>query len=192
MTISNIPQLTPSDIIIDQQVHLDPDNLHVDVLIVGAGFGGIYLLHKLRQRGYNVKIFEAANGLGGTWRHNCYPGARVDSDVPVYELSIPEVWKSWTWSELYPSWQEIRKYFEHCDKVLDIRKDVAFNTKVTAASFDTVEGKWNIRTGDGRTCTAKYFIPCVGFASKNYSPDFPGLDTFKGMFKLFKNDSKQV
>lgn len=77
-------------------------DLEVDCLIIGAGFGGVYLLHKLRKEGYSCKIFEAGTDLGGIWHWNCYPGARVDSLVPVYEYSIPEVWKDWTWSEAYP------------------------------------------------------------------------------------------
>jgi cation diffusion facilitator CzcD-associated flavoprotein CzcO len=69
------------------------DNLETDVLIVGAGFGGVYLIHKLRQLGFKCKIYEAGKELGGIWHWNCYPGARVDTPVPIYEYSIPEVWQ---------------------------------------------------------------------------------------------------
>lgn len=185
MTISKTPKSMPKEPkIADEQPILNPysNNLDIDVLIVGAGYAGIYLLHILRKKGYNVKIFEAEHDLGGTWRINRYPGARVDSDVPTYELSIPELWKDWTWTELYPGWKEIRKYFEHVDKVLAIKKDVAFNMRVVEARFDTVGGKWHVKTNDGRMTKAKYFVPCVGFGSKRYIPDFPGLETFKGMF----------
>uniref|UniRef100_A0A7E4UYQ8 Flavin-containing monooxygenase n=1 Tax=Panagrellus redivivus TaxID=6233 RepID=A0A7E4UYQ8_PANRE len=156
------------------------DNLHVDVLIVGAGFSGVYLLHKLRGAGFKVKIFEAGTAFGGTWRWNCYPGARVDSDLPVYELSLPEVWKNWTWKERFPGWQELQDYFDYCDHKLDLHKDTAFNTVVTEAQFDKKTGLWNVKTADGRHCFAKYLLPCVGFAAKRYIPDWPGLETFEG------------
>lgn len=80
----------------------DPVVLDIDALVVGAGFGGVYLLHRLRKEGYSCKIFEAGTDLGGIWHWNCYPGARVDSIIPTYEYSIPEVWKDWTWSETFP------------------------------------------------------------------------------------------
>jgi cation diffusion facilitator CzcD-associated flavoprotein CzcO len=82
-------------------------NLETDVLIVGAGFGGIYLMHKLRQLGFLCKIYEAGTELGGIWHWNCYPGARVDTQVPIYEYSLPEVWKDWTWEERYPGFKEV-------------------------------------------------------------------------------------
>ena len=182
MTITNKTILPSPSPTVEQQIHFDPysNNLDLDVLIVGAGFSGVYLLHNLRKKGYNVKIFEAANGLGGTWRVNHYPGARVDSEQPIYELSLPEVWKDWVWKEQYPGWGELRDYFEFCDKVLDIKKDVAFNTRVSAAHFDSDEGKWIIETTEGRVAKAKYFLPCIGFAAKTFKPDIPGFDTFKG------------
>jgi cation diffusion facilitator CzcD-associated flavoprotein CzcO len=157
------------------------DNLDVDCLIVGAGFGGVYLLHHLRKMGYNCKIYEAGKDLGGIWYWNCYPGARVDSQVPVYEYSMPEVWKDWTWSETYPGWQELREYFKHVDKVLDVRKDVAFDSCVVGADFDQSKGKWTVTTEDGRTAHCRFLIIATGFAAKRHFPDWKGLDTFKGV-----------
>ncbi|KAI9876540.1 MAG: hypothetical protein M1830_006281 [Pleopsidium flavum] len=157
------------------------DDLDVDVLIVGAGFGGIFLLHQLRKRGFNVKLFEAGTDLGGTWRWNCYPGARVDSEVPEYELSIPEVWKDWTWTENYPNYEELRLYFDHVDRVLNLKKDIAFETCVVDAQFDESLGKWIVKTEDGRTAKSKHFIVAAGFAAKRYIPDFKGLDSFEGI-----------
>jgi len=117
------------------------DNLECDVLIVGAGFGGVYLLHKLRDElGFNCKLYEAGKDLGGIWHWNCYPGARVDSHIPLYEYSIEKVWKNWTWSEKYPGYEELRQYFKHVDKTLDISKDVAFDTRVVDAQFDQETG----------------------------------------------------
>jgi cation diffusion facilitator CzcD-associated flavoprotein CzcO len=157
-----------------------PSGLDVDCLIIGAGFGGIYLLHHLRKLGYNCKIYEAGSDLGGVWHWNCYPGARVDSMVPVYEYSIPEVWKDWTWSEAYPGWQELRRYFEHVDKILDVRKDVVLEKRVTGADYDTCSGRWAVQTQDGSHATCKFLLIATGFAAKRYFPDWKGLDTFKG------------
>ncbi|KAL2012971.1 hypothetical protein VTN00DRAFT_496 [Thermoascus crustaceus] len=159
---------------------ITPSGPEYDALIVGAGFGGIFLLHNLRKLGYDVKIYESGTDLGGTWHWNCYPGARVDSEIPVYEYSMPEVWKDWTWTEKYPGWEELRKYFDHVDKVLDIRKDVEFKTKVVGAQFKLDENKWHVETEDGRTTKCRFFLVCSGFAAKRYIPDFKGLDTFKG------------
>lgn len=125
--------------------------LHVDVLIVGAGFGGIYCLYEMRKLGLQAVIYEAGSDIGGAWRWNCYPGAGVDSEVPEYQFSIPETWKDWTWSTNYPRCDELRSYFSHVDRVLRVKKDCAFNTVVVGARFDTHEGRWRIRTADGAT-----------------------------------------
>ncbi|KAF2828385.1 FAD/NAD(P)-binding domain-containing protein [Ophiobolus disseminans] len=154
--------------------------LETDVLIVGAGFGGIYLMHKLRQLGFNCKIFEAGTDIGGIWHWNCYPGARVDSQVPVYEYSLPEIWKDWTWSCRYPGTDELRRYFDHVERKLDIKKDTAFSTRVVGAHFDKPSGRWITKTEDGRTAKSKYLLLALGFAAKRHFPDWPGMDTFKG------------
>jgi cation diffusion facilitator CzcD-associated flavoprotein CzcO len=157
------------------------DNLDIDLLIVGAGFGGVYVLHEARKQGLNAVIYEAGNDLGGTWRWNNYPGARVDSEVPEYEYSIPEVWKDWTWTTNYPNYEELRAYFAHVDKVLDIKKDCAFDSVVVDAQFNENEGKWSDATADGRMAKAKFLVVAAGFAAKRYIPDFKGIDTFKGI-----------
>ncbi|OAA63295.1 steroid monooxygenase [Niveomyces insectorum RCEF 264] len=157
------------------------ENLEVDVLVVGAGFSGIFMLKTLRERGLKTVIFEAGGNIGGTWRWNCYPGAAVDSEVPEYEFSFPEVWQTWSWTTNYPDYHEIRRYFDHVDKVLEVRKDVAFHTVVVGGQFDTSEGRWHIQTADGRTTKAKYLIAGTGFASRRYIPDWPGMDTFRGV-----------
>lgn len=163
------------------------DNLEIDALVVGAGFGtkkyqlpilvfpmlingvhcsaGIFMLKSLRDLGLKTHIFEAGNDIGGTWRWNCYPGAGVDSEVPEYEFSWPEVWESWNWSSNYPNYEELRAYFDHVDKVIGVKKDCAFNTVVVGAHFDSVAGKWIVRTEDGRTTKTKYLILGTGFVS---------------------------
>ncbi|KAK7722204.1 hypothetical protein SLS64_000737 [Diaporthe eres] len=156
-------------------------DIDVDALIVGAGFSGVFMLKTLRDRGLKAVIFEAGNDTGGTWRWNCYPGARVDSAVPEYEFSWPEVYKTWNWSTNYPDFKELRAYFDHVDKVIDVKKDCSFNTVVTSGNFDTAEGKWIVKTADGRTSKARFFILGTGFAAKRYIPDWPGIDKFQGI-----------
>ncbi|KAJ6145440.1 steroid monooxygenase protein [Penicillium chermesinum] len=156
-------------------------NLDVDALIIGAGFAGIFMLKTLRDRGLKAFIFEAGNDIGGTWRWNCYPGAGVDSEVPEYEFSWPEVWKTWNWESNYPTYKDLRAYFDHVDKVVHIKKDCAFNTVVVGAHFDTDIGKWIVKTEDGRETKAKYLVLGTGFAARRYIPDWPGMEKFKGV-----------
>jgi len=92
----------------------------LDVLVVGAGFAGLYQLDRLRRLGYRVKVFEAGSDIGGVWYWNCYPGARVDTYGPLYQFSSVELWRDWSYSELYPSWEELRAYFRHVDQKLGL------------------------------------------------------------------------
>ncbi|KAL4879722.1 hypothetical protein BJY04DRAFT_228901 [Aspergillus karnatakaensis] len=156
------------------------DDLEVDALVVGAGFAGIFMLKTLRDRGLKTVIFEAGNDLGGTWRWNCYPGAGVDSEVPEYEFSWPEVYKTWNWPNNYPDYKDLRAYFDHVDRVIGVKKDCAFNTVVVGGQFDTETGKWAINTEDGRVTRAKYLVLGTGFAAKRYIPPWPGMDKFRG------------
>ncbi|PWY75490.1 FAD/NAD(P)-binding domain-containing protein [Aspergillus heteromorphus CBS 117.55] len=151
-----------------------------DVVIVGAGFAGIFLLYHLRKLGLSCRIYEAGDDLGGTWQMNVYPGARVDSENWLYQFSMPEVWEDWSWSEKYPAGEEILRYFAHVEKKLKIKKDVDFHTRVVGAQFDRGMGRWRIETEDGRATESQFFVACTGFAAKRYTPDFPGLDSFKG------------
>ncbi|KAG6897866.1 hypothetical protein C0992_009664 [Termitomyces sp. T32_za158] len=153
---------------------------NLDVLIVGAGFSGVYQLHELRKAGFSVQLFEAGSGLGGIWYWNCYPGARVDSDFSIYQYSIEELWKGWTWKEKFPGQQELVDYFHYVDKKLDLSRDISFNTRVTSASFDTPTSRWTVFTDTGVIVKPRFFILCTGFAAKRLFPDIPGLDTFRG------------
>ncbi|KAL3427218.1 hypothetical protein PVAG01_00727 [Phlyctema vagabunda] len=153
----------------------------LDVLVVGAGFGGLYQLHSLRKLGYNCKVVDTASELGGIWFWNCYPGARVDSDVPLYEYSIEGLYKDWTWSERFPSWPELRRYFKYVDKKLDLSRDVMLNTGVLAAEFDIVNSRWKIKLTTGDIYDAKYLVLCTGFAAKRYEPKFKGREKYKGI-----------
>lgn len=151
-----------------------------EVLIVGAGFAGVYQLHKMRQLGFKVRLFEAGERLGGIWHWNCYPGARVDSSCSIYQYSAPELSKHWEWSEKYPGWEELRRYFNHVDKKWNISRDVDFNTRVTRADFDEATREWVVQTNNGKEARAQYLIFCLGFASKPHIPKISGLGDFRG------------
>jgi len=152
----------------------------LDVLIVGAGFSGVYLLHRLRERGFRVRLLEAGAELGGIWYWNCYPGARVDSHVPNYEFSIEELWRDWNWSERFPAWDELRRYFRHIDEKLGLSRDIRFDSRVTAARFDADTDQWQVECADGHQARARFLIPCTGFAARAYVPGLAGLETFAG------------
>jgi cation diffusion facilitator CzcD-associated flavoprotein CzcO len=152
----------------------------LDVIIVGAGFAGLYLLNRLRSMGMTVQVFEAGGGLGGVWYWNCYPGARVDSPGPVYQYSRDDLWRKWQFSELYPSWQELREYFRYVDEKLDLSRDIRFNRRVTEAEFDSARNRWIVRSSDGTIASARYFVLCTGLSAKPYVPDLPGLSDFAG------------
>ncbi|KIK62761.1 hypothetical protein GYMLUDRAFT_41664 [Collybiopsis luxurians FD-317 M1] len=153
---------------------------YYDALIIGAGFSGIHQLHHLRKLGLTAKIIEAGSDLGGTWYWNTYPGARVDSELPIYQFSDPELWKDFTFSEKFPGWQEIQKYFQYVDKKLGIKQDVIFNSRVASAAWDDSDDQWAVTTEDGRVFHSQFLLLCTGIGSKAYIPNFKGLETFKG------------
>lgn len=152
----------------------------LDVLIIGAGFAGIYQLDRYRDLGHSVKIWEAAPAPGGIWYWNCYPGARVDSVGPIYQFSYKDLWKHWDYPVRYPGWRELRAYFDYVDEKLDFSKDTRYNTRMVGAEFDAAANQWVVHAQDGTTVRCTYLVPCTGFGSKPYTPDFKGLDTYKG------------
>jgi cation diffusion facilitator CzcD-associated flavoprotein CzcO len=152
----------------------------LDVLIIGAGFGGCYSLYKLRQLGLKVHVFEAGSTLGGVWHWNTYPGARVDSEIPYYQLSLPEVWRKWNWSERFPSGGELRDYFRHVDESLKISSDTTYSANVNDVSYDESAGKWTVKTENGHTAVCKYLICATGSSFKPHYPDFKNLNLFQG------------
>ena len=156
------------------------DHDELDILVIGAGFSGLYQLYRLRQLGYSVKIFEAAPDLGGVWYWNCYPGARCDTYGPLYQFSMEDLWQQWDFDELYPAWDEIREYFHYVDRKLKLSADIRFETRVDHAAFDENTCRWNVTAENGRTANAKFMVLCTGIGSKPYQPDIPGLAEFNG------------
>ena len=157
-------------------------NADVDAVIIGAGFSGLYMLHKLRnEMGLTARVFEAGGGVGGTWYWNRYPGARSDSDSYVYGFTFDEeLWREWQWSERYPEQHEVRAYLEHVAERYDLNRDITFNTRVESATFDEATNVWTVVTDTGETVTASYVITAVGALSASHTPPFPGIDTFRG------------
>lgn len=153
-----------------------------DAVIVGAGFSGLYMLHRLRNvLGLTCVVFEAGDGVGGTWYWNRYPGARCDSESYYYSYSFSdELQQEWVWSSKYPEQPEILRYLEHVADRFDLRRDIELNTRVTGATFDEGSDIWTVRAETGHEVTARFFITAVGCLSAPNLPDIPGLDRFQG------------
>ncbi|PHH67695.1 hypothetical protein CDD82_1202 [Ophiocordyceps australis] len=157
------------------------DKIVVDVIVVGAGFGGCYALHHLRAQGYSTKVLEAGSGLGGVWHFNRYPGCRVDSEAPVYQLSLPQAWATFDFKDRYPAREELENYFGHLDKTLQLGKDVIFNARVARAEYDAGKNTWEFCTQDGLKATGRYAVFACGTTHKAYIPEFKKLDEYKGL-----------
>ncbi|WP_433803299.1 flavin-containing monooxygenase [Actinomycetospora sp. CA-084318] len=155
------------------------DGGHTDVIVIGAGFSGLYALHRLRSRGFSVQVLEQADGVGGTWYWNRYPGARCDSESYYYCYSFdPELEQEWRWSERYPGQEEIRGYLEHVADRYDLRRDIAFGVRVERAERDG-EG-WTVTAADGSSRRCRWLVTAVGCLSTANVPDIPGLEDFAG------------
>ena len=156
--------------------------LACDALVIGAGFSGLYQLLCLRDRlGLSVQLLEAADGVGGTWYWNRYPGARCDSESHSYCYSFSdELMREWEWSERYPGPPEILRYLNHVADRFDLKRDIRFNTRVTSAHYDATASVWRVVTEAGEKFTAQFLITAVGCLSAANIPDIPGLDTFAG------------
>jgi cyclohexanone monooxygenase len=152
-----------------------------DVVVVGAGFAGMYMLHKLRKQGLSVRVYEQGDGVGGTWYWNRYPGARCDVESMQYSYSFSnELQQEWDWSERYAPQPEILKYANHVADRFNLRSDIQFDTRVDQAVFDESENTWSVTTSDGKTVTAKYVVLATGCLSNARMPDIKGLSDFKG------------
>ena len=152
-----------------------------DVVVVGAGFGGLYALHRFRTLGMKVRVFEAAKDIGGTWFWNRYPGARCDIESVQYSYSFSdEIQQEWNWTEYYASQPEILRYINFVADKLGLRSDIQLNTRVTAATFDEEANHWQVLTEDGERCVTRFLVMATGCLSIPLEPDFPGLQDFSG------------
>ncbi len=155
--------------------------IHFDAVIVGAGFSGLYMLHRLREAGLSTTVYEAGDGVGGVWYWNRYPGARCDSESIYYSYTFSEeLYQKWTWSSRYPGQPEILRYLNFVADKFDLRRDIQFKTRVVSAHYDEAATKWRIQTDDGVSVWATYFISAVGCLSSANVPKIKGMESFQG------------
>jgi cation diffusion facilitator CzcD-associated flavoprotein CzcO len=151
-----------------------------DVVVVGAGFAGLYSLYKLRGMGMRVRVFEAGAGVGGTWFWNRYPGARCDIESLDYQYSFSdELLQDWQWSERYPAQGELLRYLEHVAERFDLYRDISLNTRVTSAVLEEDSGLWTITTDTGAAHT-RHCIMATGCLSVPKEPEVPGAESYRG------------
>src|ERR1700685_3694488 len=152
-----------------------------DVVVVGAGFAGLYLLKLLRSQEFCVLVLESADGVGGTWYWNRYPGARCDIMSVDYSYSFdPELEREWQWSEKYATQPEILAYANHVADKYDLRKDIRFTTCVQLARWDAQARRWRVRTSTGDEISCRYYVMASGCLSLPKGIDIAGADRFKG------------
>ena len=152
-----------------------------DVIVIGAGFSGLYALHRLRELGLSTRVLEAAENVGGTWLFNRYPGARCDIESIEYSYSFSdEIQQEWVWTETMPAQPEIEAYLNFVADRLDLRRDIAFNTEVVAMTFDEQAAQWSVETAGGESFVAPFVVAASGILSVPLDPDFPGMETFRG------------
>lgn len=152
-----------------------------DVIVIGAGLAGMYALHKLRGLGFSVRVFEAADEVGGTWNWNRYPGARFDSESWTYGYSFDEeILREWNWSEHFAAQPETLRYCNYVADKLDLRRDITFGARITSAAFDETSVSWEISTDDGLRARARFLITAVGPLSAPTMPIIPGIEDFRG------------
>ncbi len=152
-----------------------------DVVIVGAGFGGLYALHRFRSEGFSARVFEAAPDVGGTWYWNRYPGARCDVESVDYSYSFsPELEQEWHWTSRYATQPEILEYLRHVAERFDLRRDIQFDTRVVALAFDDDTSRWNLRTDRGEAVSAQFCVMATGCLSSAQTPDLPGAADYRG------------
>jgi cation diffusion facilitator CzcD-associated flavoprotein CzcO len=157
-----------------------------DLIIVGAGFAGMYMLHKSRELGFTARVFEAGEGVGGTWYWNRYPGARVDIESLEYSFGFDEdLQQEWEWSERYATQPELLAYADHVADRFDLRRDITFETRVVSATWDEGSRTWEVETAavdgsGGERLTCRYVVMATGCLSSANLPDIPGRDDFAG------------
>ena len=155
--------------------------LVLDAAVIGAGVAGLYQLHQLREQGLDVKAFDTAGGVGGTWYWNRYPGAKFDSASYIYQYLFSEdLYKGWSWTEKFPEQPEIERWMNYVADKLDLRRDIQFDTTIEAAHFDEDRGRWTLTTAAGQVIDTQFVVGCCGMLSAPLSNLFEGQDSFKG------------
>ena len=165
----------------------DVEQQAFDVLVIGAGFAGLYALYKLRQLGLSVRVLEKAEGVGGTWFWNRYPGARCDIESIEYSYSFsPDLEQDWVWNDVLPPQAEVESYLNHVADRFDLRRDIQLGTRVSAAVYDESNGSWSVETDGHEHISARYLVAATGILSAPLDPAIPGMGSFAGT-SLFTN-----
>lgn len=155
--------------------------VRLDAVVIGAGFSGLYMLHRLHGLGLSARVYEIGDGVGGTWYWNRYPGARCDVESVEYSYSFSaDLQQTWDWTERYPSQPEILRYAEHVAGRFGLLRDIRFRTRVTRAVYDEAAARWQVETDRGDRVSARFLITAVGCLSAARVPGFPGVETFAG------------
>ena len=158
-----------------------PSSAGLDAIVIGAGFSGLYTLHRLRELGIRAVVLEKADNVGGTWLFNRYPGARCDIESIEYSYSFSdEIQQEWVWTETMPAQPEIEAYLNFVADRLDLRRDIRFDTNVASMTFDEPAATWTVETEAGESFTAPFVVAAAGILSAPLEPDIPGMDTFAG------------
>ncbi len=153
-----------------------------DAIVIGAGFSGLYALHRLRELGIRTVVIERADKVGGTWLFNRYPGARCDIESIEYSYSFSdEIQQEWVWTETMPAQPEVEAYLNFVADRLDLRRDIRFNTNVVSMTFDEEASEWDVRTESGESFTAPFVVAAAGILSAPLEPDIAGMDEFGGL-----------
>jgi cation diffusion facilitator CzcD-associated flavoprotein CzcO len=159
----------------------EPADERYDVIVIGAGVGGIYAVHRISEQGLSVLGIESGSGVGGVWFHNRYPGARVDVDSPEYSYQFSsELASKWTWTERYAAQPELSAYLNFTADLLGVREKFRFKTRVTSAKWNSAAHQWQVSTDTGLHVSARFLVMASGNLSSSRLPQFPGLETFKG------------
>jgi cation diffusion facilitator CzcD-associated flavoprotein CzcO len=158
-----------------------PSSAHFDAIMIGAGFSGLYALHRLRQLGIRTRVLEMAKNVGGTWLYNRYPGARCDIESIEYSYSFSEdIQQEWVWTGTMPAQPEIEAYLNFVADRLDLRRDISFNAEVVAMTFDEDAAEWSVETWSGESFVAPFVVAASGILSVPLEPQILGMDAFAG------------
>jgi cation diffusion facilitator CzcD-associated flavoprotein CzcO len=156
-----------------------------DVVVIGAGFGGLRMLYEARRRGLSARVLEAGTDVGGTWYWNRYPGARTDTEAWAYCFEFDkQLQDEWDWQERYPSQPEVLGYLRHVADRLDLRRDIVFGARVSSAVFDEERDVWTVGTESGESLVSRYLVGATGLLSVPHQPPFPGVEDFTGEWYL--------
>ena len=154
----------------------------VEAIIVGASWAGIWILNLLKTQGLKVLLVDACDNVGGTWCYTRYPGCRVDTEIPLYELSDPDLWKNWTWSSRFAAREEIQAYLSWAADRLNLRGNMVFQTRVESAHWDDGNRAWRVSTNNRTVYMAKYLVLCTGYTTVPFVPEFKGAESFVNSF----------